>query len=137
MRKTMAQREKTTHKKKNCTTTPSSARLDRMIEEAIVDAYGEFEQITGFYTMLDDNLAVPFVTEMLGVEVTVERIDMTDNEQIVAICARGKARQRVPILDLPLPDPPRRIGVGRRLSPLGSREIAMACQHTDRDKLRF
>jgi hypothetical protein len=106
MRKTMAQREKTTHKKKNCTTTPSSARLDQMIEEAIVDAYGEFEQITGFYTMLDDNLAVPFVTEMLGVEVTVERIDMTDNEQIVAICARGKARQRVPILDLPLPDPP-------------------------------
>ena len=77
-----------------------------MIEEAIVDAYGESEQITGFYTMLDDNLAVPFVTEMLGVEVTVERIGMTDDEQIVAICARGKARQRVPILDLPLPDPP-------------------------------
>jgi len=77
-----------------------------MIEEAIVDAYGESEQITGFYTMLDDSLAVPFQTEILGVEVTVERVDMTDDEQIVAICARGKSRQRVPILDLPLPDPP-------------------------------
>lgn len=40
---------------------------------------------------------------MLGVEVTVERLDMTDDEQIVAVCARGKSRQRVPIFDLPLP----------------------------------
>ena len=106
MRRTVAKKEKNALKKKRCTTTASSARLDQMIEEAIVDAYGESEQIAGFYTMLDDNLGVPFVTEMLGVEVTVERIDMTDDEQIVAICSRGKARQRVPILDLPLPDPP-------------------------------
>jgi hypothetical protein len=85
---------------------PSNAELDEMIEEAIVDAYGESEQTVGFYTMLEDNLATPFKTEMLGVEVTVERIDMTDDEQIVAVCSRGKSRQRVPILDLPLPSPP-------------------------------
>ena len=77
-----------------------------MIEEAIVDAYGESEQTVGFYTMLEDNLAVPFRTEILGVEVTVERVDMTDDEQIVAVCKRSKSRQRVPILELPLPDPP-------------------------------
>ena len=52
------------------------------------------------------SLAVPFQTEMLGVEVTVERVDMTDDEQIVAVSVRGKSRQRVPILELPLPDPP-------------------------------
>ena len=86
---------------KQCRTKP----LDRMIEEAIVDAYGDSEQTAGFYTMLEDNLAVPFQTEILGVEVTVDRIDMTDGEQIVALCARGKSRQRVPILELPLPDP--------------------------------
>ena len=84
---------------------PSDARLDQMIEEAIVDAYDESEQTVGFYTMLEDNLAIPFKTEMLGVEVTVERIELTDDEQIVAVCARGKSRQRVPILDLPLPSP--------------------------------
>ena len=70
-----------------------------------MDAYGESEQTVGFYTMLEDSLAVPFQTEVLGVEVTVERVDMTDDEQIVAVCARGKSRQRVPILELPLPDP--------------------------------
>jgi hypothetical protein len=40
----------------------SSARLDRMIDEAVVDAYGEYEQMGGFYTMLEDNLAMPFNT---------------------------------------------------------------------------
>ncbi|MBM5811317.1 MAG: hypothetical protein FJ191_05045 [Gammaproteobacteria bacterium] len=79
-----------------------------MIADAIVDAYGESEQIVGFYTMLEDNLATPFRTRVLGVEVTVERLDLTDDEQIVAVCARGKSRQRVPILDLPLPGPPPR-----------------------------
>ena len=84
----------------------TAAMIDKMIDEAIVDAYGESEQIVGFYTMLEDNLHVPFRTEMLGVEVTVERIEITDDEQIMAICRRGKSRQRVPILDLPLPNPP-------------------------------
>lgn len=101
MRRTMARA-----KRKRARPIPSNAKLDRMIEEAIVDAYGQSEQMTGFYTMLQDNLTVPFLTELLGVEATVERIELTDEEQIVAVCARGKSRQRVLILDLPLPDPP-------------------------------
>ena len=84
----------------------SPAKLDEMIEEATVDAYGESEQTAGFLTLLEDRLELPFKTEVLGVEVTVERLDMTDDEQIVAVCSRGKSRQSVPILDLPLPDPP-------------------------------
>ena len=42
---------------------------------------------------------------VLGVTVTVEGVDMTRDEQIVAICRRGRSRQRIPILDLPLPGP--------------------------------
>jgi hypothetical protein len=79
--------------------------LDRLIEEATIDAYGDSEQITGFYTMMEDNLVVPFRTEVLGMEVIVEKIDLTDDSQIAAVCRRGKSRQRIPILDLPLPDP--------------------------------
>jgi hypothetical protein len=56
--------------------------------------------------MIDENLKLPFKTEVLGVEVTVERIDLSDAEEIVAICARGRKRQAVPIVDLPLPTPP-------------------------------
>jgi hypothetical protein len=81
-------------------------RLDRLIEEAVVDAYNESEQRTAFYTMLDENLDVPFTTEILGVEVSVQRVDLTDSEEIVVICARGRSRQAIPILELPLPVPP-------------------------------
>ena len=37
-----------------------NAKLDQMIEEAIIDADGESEQMTGFYTMLDDTSWCPF-----------------------------------------------------------------------------
>ena len=84
----------------------SPGKLDEMIAEATVDAYGEEEQTAGFFTMFEERLKLPFKTEMLGMEVTVERLDMTDDEQIVAVCSRGKSQQRVSILDLTLPDPP-------------------------------
>jgi len=83
----------------------SNARLKRLIEEATVDAYGESEQLVGFLTMIEENLALPFVTRILGVEVTVDRIDMTAADQIIAICRRGRTRQAIPILELPLPKP--------------------------------
>ena len=115
---------------------PSDAKLDEMIEEAIVDAYGESEQTVGFYTMLEDNLATPFKTEMLGVEVTVERIDMTDDEQIVAVCARGKSRQRVPILDLPLPSPPPKARTGSWPFGAGPEEEGSHATPASRDRPR-
>ena len=81
------------------------ARLDEMIEEATVDCYNEYEQASGLFTMLEDNLAVPFATTLFGMEVMVERVDQNDAGEVVAVCTRGNSRQRVPILDLPLPDP--------------------------------
>jgi len=84
---------------------PPKAKLAVLIDEAILDAYNESEQRVGFYTLLDERLEMPFDTEILGVTVSVERIDMTDDEQIVVICRRGRLRQTIPILDLPLPNP--------------------------------
>jgi hypothetical protein len=86
-------------------TRAAEARLDELIEEATVDCYNESEQISGFFTMLEDHLAVPFTTTLLGVDVAVEGVDLTDDEEIVAVCTRGSDRQRISILDLPLPDP--------------------------------
>lgn len=83
----------------------SRRRLNEMIGEAIVDCYNESEQVGGLFTMLEDNLAVPFVTSLLGMEITVERLDLNDAEEVVAVCKRGSERQRVPIFDLPLPTP--------------------------------
>ena len=96
----------TTRKRKRTSSRISKVRLAEMIEEATVDAYGESEQTTGWFTMIDENLAVPFETTILGALVTVESVDLNRNEQIVAVCRRGLDRQSFPILDLPLPSPP-------------------------------
>jgi hypothetical protein len=84
----------------------NKVRLRAMIEEATVDFYNESEQVTGWFTMIEEKLTVPFQTMVLGVPVTVERVDLNKADQIVAICSRGRDRQRLPILDLPLPNPP-------------------------------
>ncbi|MEU0157200.1 hypothetical protein [Micromonospora fulviviridis] len=81
-----------------------NAVLEAMIEEAMVDAYGDDEQLTGLFTMIEEHLAVPFTTTVLGVEVTVRKIDLTA-DTIVAVCARGRHRQRIDLLDLPLATP--------------------------------
>lgn len=85
---------------------PSKAQLKRMVEEATVDAYNEYEQTTGFECMLSDELELPFQTEVLEKEVTVERIEATDRADIVAICKSGRTKQKIRLLDLPLPSPP-------------------------------
>jgi hypothetical protein len=84
---------------------PSDAELDALVEQATVDAYDEYEQLASFHAVIKENLAVPFRTTVLGVEVTVTKIDLLSGSGIAAICSRGKHRQAIGILDLPLPTP--------------------------------
>lgn len=53
--------------------------------------------------MLDEHLALPFETTVLGVVVKVVALDLRGDNNIVVICMRGREQQSVPILDLPLP----------------------------------
>jgi hypothetical protein len=74
-----------------------------MIQVATVDCYNESEELRGWFTSIQDNLAIPFQTSVLGVDVTVQGIALSDDGQIVAVCTRVRDRQTLPILDLPLP----------------------------------
>jgi hypothetical protein len=85
--------------------TLDKAELEAMIEEATIDAYNEDEQLTGLFTMLDEYLAVPFTTVVLGVEVTVRGVDLTPDGRIVALCSHDGVRQSIGIPELPLPIP--------------------------------
>jgi len=98
MRPEMAKLQKGSRLSKTC--------LDAMIEEATVDCYNASEEAGGWFTMIEEHLKVPFETRLLGICVIVERIDINRNDEIVAVCRRGKYRQTIPILDLPLPSPP-------------------------------
>jgi hypothetical protein len=84
----------------------SDAELDALVEQAIVDAYDEYEQLASFHVVIEERLAIPFRTSVLGVEVTVTKIDLLPGTGIAAICSRGKYRQAIGILDLPLPTTP-------------------------------
>jgi hypothetical protein len=101
----------------------SPRQLKALIEEAIIDAYGESEQRIGFLTMLEEKLALPFATEMLETPVRVERVDLNDADEIVVICRRGRQRQAIPISVFPChhlrPSDgrgSRRIAIGRAVS---------------------
>jgi hypothetical protein len=61
-----------------------------LIEEATVDCYDDSEQATGLFTMIEEHLAIPFTTRVLEAEVTVERVDLTQDGQIVAVCRRRR-----------------------------------------------
>ncbi|WP_230462990.1 hypothetical protein [Micromonospora sp. CP22] len=82
-----------------------NATLEAKIEEATVDTDGHEDERAGLFARIEEHLAVPFTTTVLGVEVTVRTIDLTA-DTIVAVCARGHHRQRIGLLDLPLPTPP-------------------------------
>ena len=83
----------------------SRAKIEALIEEAVVDAYGDEEQTGGFFTMIEEHLALPFSVRILGVEAVVEKVDMTRDGRIVAVCRHDGVKQRIEILDLPLPKP--------------------------------
>ncbi len=82
------------------------ARLEALAEEATVDAYNESEQATGWFTMFEEHLALPFDAKVLGVDVTVEKIGLSNRDDVIVVWRRGKERQSLPILELPLPSPP-------------------------------
>src|SRR5215471_21289296 len=84
----------------------SPRHLQKLIEEATVDCYDKEEQASGFLTMIEENLALPFTARVLGVEASVVAVEMDDDGSLEAVCERGGERQRIGLTNLPLPSPP-------------------------------
>ena len=76
-----------------------------MISEAITDCYNESEQAIGLFTMVEENLRLPFSATVLGIHVNVQKVEINDAGEIVAVCSRGAEKQRIPLVDLSLPFP--------------------------------
>lgn len=84
----------------------SAARIKELLGEALADANGEEEEVMGIHNLIEENLALPFATRILGFDVEVEAVTISEANGIVAICRRGKKRLRVSLPELPLPTPP-------------------------------
>jgi hypothetical protein len=87
------------------TVQPTRRQLDKLIEEATVDCYDVEEEASGLCTMIEDNLALPFTTRVLGVNVSVIAVEMGDDGAVKAVCQHGGESQRIALTDLPLPYP--------------------------------
>lgn len=79
----------------------TTSQLKKLIEEAIVDAYGEEEQEGAFVVMLEDNLAFPFKALVVGEEVEVTGVEQSSSGRgIMAVCKRKGKKYRVSVTSL-------------------------------------
>jgi len=74
-----------------------SSELDRLIDEIIVDAYGDNEQLWAFRQAFEDNVAMPAEAFVVGEPVTVMTMDYDGNERrgLTARCRRERSSEQV------------------------------------------
>ena len=80
-----------------------SSELDGLIDEIIVAAYGDDEQLRAFRQAFEDHVEMPAEAFVVGEPVTVMRIDYDGNERrgLTARCRReGGSEQVIAACDL-------------------------------------
>jgi hypothetical protein len=74
--------------------------LDRLIDEIIVDAYDEDEQLMGFETAFDEQADFPCPGTVVGEEVEVLSVSVKNHRrELIATCRRGGRKYDVALLD--------------------------------------
>jgi hypothetical protein len=75
--------------------------LDRLIDEIIVDAHDEDEQLMGFENAFDEDATFPCPATIIGEEVQVLSVSRANNRhELVAVCQRADRRYELAPLDL-------------------------------------
>lgn len=83
--------------------------IDELIEEILVDALGDYEQLCSFCQVFADDARFPFAGRVVGVDVEVMAVDFDGHERrgLLAVCRREGERHVVSLLDVipvgPLP----------------------------------
>lgn len=94
---------------------PVGDAIDELIEEIVVDAYGDYEQLSSFCQAFEDDARFPFRGQVIGVEVDVTAVDFDGDERrgLLAECHRTDEPYTVSLLDVtpvgPLPLETRRL----------------------------
>ncbi len=81
------------------------AKLEAMIQEATPDCEGDAEMVSGLFLMIEEEIAYPFKATAHGRTVTVEGVETTARDVIVALCRKSEDVEEIPILELRLPTP--------------------------------
>jgi hypothetical protein len=80
--------------------------IDQLIDDVVVDAYGDDEQLWAFRQVFEDTTTFPFAAQVAGVDIQVTDIDYPGDERraLVAVCERAGERHTVALLDI-VPSP--------------------------------
>jgi len=81
---------------------PMGDRIDEVIDEVLVDAYGVDEQLWSFRQVLEDRGRFPFRGQVVGADVEVVAVDYEGDEHrgLLAVCRREGKKYRVALLDV-------------------------------------
>ena len=85
----------------------SKEELNDLVDEIVVDAYGDDEQLTAFEAVIEDEVALPADASVVGEPVTVLKIDYDGNERrgLTARCRREDGSEyTVAACDLVFPE---------------------------------
>lgn len=76
--------------------------IERLLEEILVDAYGEGEQLTSFAQAFETSVRFPFPARVVGVPVQVTAVVYEGHERrgLVALCHREDEEYSVSVLDV-------------------------------------
>jgi hypothetical protein len=69
----------------------SKARLDELIDEAIVDCWGAGEEHTALLTMIEERVVCPFRAKLIGETIEVRRFDGQGQVMaLITVCQRTR-----------------------------------------------
>ena len=76
--------------------------IDQLLEEILVDAYGEDEQLGAFEVAFEESAGIPFTARIVGAAVEVVKVEYDGDGRrgLTAICRRDDETRRVSLADL-------------------------------------
>jgi Calcium binding len=76
--------------------------IDELLDDILVDAYGDAEQLTAFEEEFSERARFPFPAQIVGTSVDVVRVEFEGDERrgLTAVCRRHGKLQRVSLADL-------------------------------------
>ncbi len=76
--------------------------LDALIDELLVDAYGDEEQLVGFLSGAEAALVVGEIATVAGIEIRIVAVDCGPNARrgLIAVCERDGGRFELSLADI-------------------------------------
>lgn len=81
------------------------SELDELLEDVLVDAYGDSEQLSAFECAFAE-VGLPVSAEALGMECSLDEVEFDGDERrgLVAVITLADRRQRLSLLDIVIAD---------------------------------